>query len=112
MIVSCGRNSSPGKREPVTATTVEGHGGLSGIRPEDHARLVASVQETFTEALEFTSDFTAHVWPNAPKHFDPVLIEEALVATGTVSLQVLRRSSASRALRHAVTAARGLGVAQ
>ncbi|MDB4957199.1 MAG: hypothetical protein JWO36_4768, partial [Myxococcales bacterium] len=44
---------------------------------------MAPVQETFTEALEFTSEFTARAWPNLIKHFDPVLIEEALAATGT-----------------------------
>jgi hypothetical protein len=51
---------------------------------------VAPVQETFTEALEFTSDFTAHAWPNVLKHFDPVLIEEALAATGTATIRKRR----------------------
>lgn len=52
--------------------------------------LVAPVQETFTEALEFTSDYTAHAWPNVLKHFDPVLIEEALAATGTATIRKRR----------------------
>ncbi len=41
---------------------------------------MAPVQETFTEALEFTSEFTAHAWPNLMKHFDPVWVEEAVMA--------------------------------
>lgn len=51
---------------------------------------MAPVQETFTEALEFTSDFTARAWPNVIKHFDPVLIEEALAATGTATIRKRR----------------------
>jgi hypothetical protein len=51
---------------------------------------VAPVQETFTEALEFTSDYTARAWPNVIKHFDPVLIEEALAATGTATIRKRR----------------------
>jgi len=50
-------------------------------------RLVAPVQETFTEALEFTSEFTSRAWPNLIKHFDPVWIEEALAATGTATIR-------------------------
>lgn len=53
-------------------------------------RHVAPVQETFTEALEFTSEFTAHAWPNVIRHFDPVLIEEALAATGTATVRKRR----------------------
>jgi hypothetical protein len=51
---------------------------------------VPPVQETFTEALEFTSEFTARGWPNLLKHFDPVLIEEALAATGTATIRKRR----------------------
>lgn len=51
---------------------------------------MAPVQETFSEALEFTSDFTARAWPNVIKHFDPVLIEEALAATGTATIRKRR----------------------
>jgi hypothetical protein len=51
---------------------------------------VAPVQETFTEALEFTSDYTARAWPNVIKHFDPILIEEALAATGTATIRKRR----------------------
>jgi hypothetical protein len=50
-------------------------------------RLVAPVQETFTEALEFTSEFTSRAWPKLIKHFDPVWIEEALAATGTATIR-------------------------
>lgn len=56
---------------------------------------MAPVQETFTEALEFTSDFTAKAWPNVIKHFDPVLIEEALASTGTATIR-RRRLPAER----------------
>ena len=48
---------------------------------------MAPVQETFTEALEFTSEFTAHAWPNLIKHFDPVWVDEALMATGTATIR-------------------------
>ncbi len=51
---------------------------------------MAPVQETFTEALEFTSDYSARAWPNVIKHFDPVLIEEALAATGTATIRKRR----------------------
>ena len=57
------------------------------MRREDHARGVAPVQETFTEALEFTSDFTPTSFPNLAKHLDPAWIEEALAATGTATLR-------------------------
>lgn len=45
------------------------------------------VQETFTEAIEFTSEFTQRAYPNLAKHLDPVWIEEALQATGTGTLR-------------------------
>jgi hypothetical protein len=48
---------------------------------------VAPVQETFTEALEFTSDFIPTSFPNLAKHLDPAWIEEALASTGTTTLR-------------------------
>lgn len=48
---------------------------------------VAPVQETFTESLEFTSEFTPRTWPNLTKHLDPAWIEEALHATGTATIR-------------------------
>lgn len=45
------------------------------------------VQETFTEALEFTSEFTPRAFPNLTKHIDPAWVEEALLATGTATLR-------------------------
>jgi hypothetical protein len=48
---------------------------------------VAPVQETFTEALEFTSDFIPTSFPNLAKHLDPAWIEEALMSTGTATLR-------------------------
>lgn len=47
----------------------------------------APVQETFTEALEFTSDFSPTSFPNLTKHLDPAWIEEALASTGTATLR-------------------------
>jgi hypothetical protein len=56
---------------------------------------VAPVQETFTEALEFTSAFTLASLPNLIKHLDPAWIEEALLATGTATVR-RRRLPAER----------------
>lgn len=56
---------------------------------------MAPVQETFTEALEFTSEFTPRTWPNLTKHLDPVWVEEALAATGTATIR-RRRLPAER----------------
>ncbi len=58
-------------------------------------RLVGPVQETFTEALEFTSEFTPRTWPSLTKHLDPVWVEEALAATGTATIR-RRRLPAER----------------
>jgi transposase IS4-like protein/DDE family transposase len=43
--------------------------------------------ETFTEALELTSELTPKSFPNLIKHLDPVWVEEALMATGTATLR-------------------------
>jgi hypothetical protein len=51
---------------------------------------VAPVQETFTEALEFTSDFVPTSFPNLTKHLDPAWVEEALLTTGTATLRKRR----------------------
>lgn len=48
------------------------------------------VQETFTEALEFTSDVLPKAWPNLIEHLDPAWIEEALLATGTATIRKRR----------------------
>lgn len=53
------------------------------------------VQETFTEALEFTSAFTLASLPNLIQHLDPAWIEEALLATGTATIR-RRRLPAER----------------
>lgn len=53
------------------------------------------VQETFTEALEFTSEFTPKAWPNLTKHLDPAWVEEALLSTGTATIR-RRRLPAER----------------
>jgi hypothetical protein len=59
--------------------------------------LVAPVQETFTEALEFTSEFTPRAFPNLLKHLDPAWVEEALLTTGTASIR-RRRVPAEQAV--------------
>lgn len=61
--------------------------GLSGCIRGDHPALVEPIQETFTEALEFTSDFTPKSFPTLTQHLDPRWIEEALLATGTATLR-------------------------
>ena len=55
------------------------------------------VQETFTEALEFTSEFTPRSFPNLIKHLEPTWIEEALLSTGTASMR-RRRLPAEQAV--------------
>lgn len=45
------------------------------------------VQETFTEALEFTSEFTPRAFPNLIKHLEPSWVEEALISTGTATIR-------------------------
>lgn len=52
-------------------------------------------EETLTEALEFTSAFTPEAFPNLVRHLDPVLVEEALLATGTATIR-RRRLPADR----------------
>src|ERR1041384_2644257 len=58
-------------------------------------QLVAPIQETFTEALEFTSECTAGAWPNVIKHFNPEWVDEPLAATGTATIR-RRRLPADR----------------
>ena len=48
------------------------------------------VQETFTEALEFTSEFMPRGFPNLVKHLDPAWIMESLLATGTATIRKRR----------------------
>ena len=48
---------------------------------------MAPIQETFTEALEFTSEFTPRAFPNLIKHLDPAWVEEALLSTGTATIR-------------------------
>jgi hypothetical protein len=55
------------------------------------------VQETFTEALEFTSEFTPRAFPNLIKHLERTWVEEALVSTGTASMR-RRRLPAEQAV--------------
>jgi len=58
---------------------------------------VTPVQETFTEALEFTSEFTPRSLPNLLKHLEPAWVEEALLSTGTASIR-RRRLPAEQAV--------------
>lgn len=48
------------------------------------------IQETFKEALLFTSDFPPKSFPTLTQHLDPQWIEEALLATGTATLRKRR----------------------
>ena len=48
---------------------------------------MAPIQQTFTEALEFTSEFTPSAFPRLIEHFDPAWIEEALLATGSATIR-------------------------
>jgi hypothetical protein len=48
---------------------------------------VAPIQQTFTEALEFTSDFTPAAFPRLIEHFDPAWVDESLLATGTATIR-------------------------
>lgn len=55
------------------------------------------IQETFAEALEFTSEFTPRAFPNLIRHLEPTWVEEALVSTGTASMR-RRRIPAEQAV--------------
>lgn len=50
-------------------------------------RIVTLVQETITEALELSSEFTPRSVPNLVKHLEPTWVEEALPSTGTASIR-------------------------
>jgi hypothetical protein len=51
---------------------------------------VQPVQETFTEALEFTSEFMPRGFPNLTKHLDAAWVMESLLATGTATIRKRR----------------------
>lgn len=55
------------------------------------------VQETFTEALEFTSEFTPRSFPDLIAHLDQTWVQEALVSTGRASMR-RRRLPAEQAV--------------
>jgi hypothetical protein len=48
---------------------------------------VTPVQETFSEALEFTSEFTQRAFPRLVEHLDHAWVEEALLSTGTATIR-------------------------
>ena len=58
---------------------------------------MAPVQETFTEALEFTSKFTQRAFPKLVEHLGSTWIEEALVSTGSATMR-RRRLPAEQAV--------------
>ena len=71
-------------------------GGLVSADPEDHAPPMSrDLDETLTEALEFTGAFTPEAFPWLTQHLDPLWIEEALLATGTATIR-RRRLPAER----------------
>ncbi len=55
------------------------------------------IQETFTEALEFTSEFTPRAFPNLINHLEPTWVDEALSSTGTATMR-RRRIPAEQAV--------------
>lgn len=55
------------------------------------------IQESFTEAIEFASDFTPKAFPNLIKHLEPTWVEEALLSTGTATMR-RRRIPAEQAV--------------
>jgi hypothetical protein len=58
---------------------------------EDHAAsIVSPIEETFTEALEFTAQITPQAFPRLTQHLDAAWVEEALLATGTATLRKRR----------------------
>jgi len=48
---------------------------------------VAPVQQTFTEALEFTSEFTPSAFPKLVANLDATWVQEALLSTGTATIR-------------------------
>jgi hypothetical protein len=51
---------------------------------------VSPIEESFTEALEFTAQITPQAFPKLTQHLDPAWVEEALLATGTATLRKRR----------------------
>jgi hypothetical protein len=58
---------------------------------------VLPIQETFSQALQFTSDFTPKAFPNLLQHLDATWVEEALLSTGTATMR-RRRIPAEQAV--------------
>ncbi len=58
---------------------------------------MAPVQVTFTEALEFSSEFTPKAFPKLIEHLGPTWIEQALASTGTATMR-RRRLPAEQAV--------------
>jgi hypothetical protein len=56
---------------------------------------VSDFKETLTEALELTASFTPEAFPKLAQHLDPIVVEEALLATGTATIR-RRRLPADR----------------
>lgn len=48
---------------------------------------MAPVQQTFTEALEFTSEFTPSAFPRLVANLDATWVQEALLSTGTATIR-------------------------
>jgi len=69
--------------------------GLVSVGLGDHSAPVNDFEETFTEALEFTSTFTPESFPRLLERFEPTWVDEALLATGTATIR-RRRLPADR----------------
>jgi hypothetical protein len=71
-------------------------GGLVSVGAEDHcAPYMGDLEETWAEALEFTSEFTPEAFGQLTESLDPTWFEEALLTTGTGTIR-RRRLTAER----------------
>ena len=70
-------------------------GGLVSVRAEDHSASMGDLEETWAEALEFTSEFTPAAFTRLFEALDPTWFEEALLTTGTGTIR-RRRLTAER----------------
>lgn len=64
---------------------------LSGSCEGDHAfAIVTPIEESFSEALEYTAQITPAAFPQLTQHLDARWIEEALLETGTATMRKRR----------------------
>jgi Insertion element 4 transposase N-terminal/Transposase DDE domain len=68
---------------------------LVSVVAEDHSASMGDLEETWAEALEFTSEFTPAAFTRLFEALDPTWFEEALLTTGTGTIR-RRRLTAER----------------